>query len=44
MAKHMRKLFHAKPMPELAFPAWELHGAGKPSSPGAGNIPLRVMQ
>jgi hypothetical protein len=45
MAKHMRKLFHAKPMPELESPAWELRVGGKLTTPTvAAEMPLRVMQ
>jgi hypothetical protein len=46
MARHMRKLFHAKPMPELKSPVWELHVGGKVAPPPAvaTELPLRVMR
>ncbi len=32
-ARHMRKLFHAKPMPELSSPRWAPRGDALPSGP-----------
>jgi radical SAM superfamily enzyme YgiQ (UPF0313 family) len=40
MARHIRKLFAAKPMPELTSPAWDLGLAGNSGQTDAGPFPV----
>ena len=44
LAKHTRKMFQSKPMPELPMPAWEPQPPSRVSLAASGTNPFQVLQ